>query len=440
MSANPVVLRLVGDYLIPGEGEGHLVAGGAVDIDATGRIVEVGAEQDLTSAPDAIERVGGLLMPGLVNGHAHGPMTLVRSVGDGLPLHQWLTEAMWPIEGQMTADDVTVAMELALCEMLLAGVTTSVEMYMHEAAVAAAAESIGARCQIMAGVLSVTVPDADALAARLADIGALRDRHSSPDSAITVGYGAHSVYDLGPDRLRQIAAHVEGTDAIVHIHLEETSAEREEVLAAHGRSATEVLADTGVLDAGHVVTAHGVWLSDSDMALLAANGAAVIHCPQSNLKLGSGVARVRAMLDAGITVGIGTDGAASNDDLNLWDELRLTPMLARGTAHDPTAMGAPEAFALATNAGAAAIGMPDVGALRAGAWADVVRIDLDQPALQPLVESELFAQVVWAANAHHVSDVWVGGRPVVKDGMLADAIDYPGISARVNAAAQRLRG
>ncbi len=429
-------LRLVGDYIVPGEGSGAVIAGGAIDIDTGGRIVAVGREADLEAPEGSVNRTGGLLMPGMVNAHAHGPMTLLRSAGDGMPLMHWLTEAVWPREGKMTADDATHGMCLAMCEQLLAGVTTSTEMYQFEHSIIAAAEITGARVQVMAGLISVVVPDSAALSARLLDIEETRRLNHDPNSRVTVGYGAHSVYDLGPERLARIRERTEVSDALVHVHLDETLAEREEVQASYGRSATEVLHESGLLE-GRLVAAHGVWLSDSDMQLLAEAGASVIHCPQSNLKLGSGIARLQALHQAGIVVGIGTDGAASNDDLNLWEDMRLAALLARGTNHDPSAMTAADAFSAATRDGARAAGITDIGELRVGAWADVVRLDLDHPAFASGIEADLFNNLVWAGGPQHVTDVWVEGRQVVTDRDIT-TLDRSELQANVRAAARRL--
>lgn len=429
-------MRLVGDYVIPGEGTGAVVPGGAVDIDPAGRITAVGAEAELGEPTGQVHRIGGLLMPGLVNAHAHGPMTLLRSAGDGMELMPWLTEAVWPREGKMTDDHATTGATLAMCEQLLAGVTTSTEMYLFENSVAAAAQITGARAQIMAGLISVVVPDDAALTARLDAIDDMRLHRHDPASRTTVGYGAHSVYDLGPDRLARIAERAAQNDIIVHVHLEETEAERHDVIAAHGRSATQLLADCGVLD-GRVVAAHGVWLSDDDIELLAGANASVIHCPQSNLKLGSGIARIAALRQAGVRVGIGTDGAASNDNLNMWEDMRLAALLARGTAHNSGAMNAAETFALATRSGAAAAGIDDVGELRPGAWADIVRLDLDHPAFASGIEADLFNNVVWAGGRHHVTDVWVEGHQVVAQGEIT-TVDRQQVQANARAAAQGL--
>lgn len=429
--------RLIADYVVPGEGDGTIIANGAIDIDtATGRIVAVGSIDELGEAADAVTMIGGALMPGLVNAHAHGPMTLVRSAGDGLPLMQWLAEGVWPREGRLTPDDVVVGMQLASCEMLLAGVTTSVEMYAFEDAVAQAIETTGARAQVMAGVLGAICPTPESFSARLDTVSTFCAKFSDPEALITGGFGPHSAYDLGPDRLTELAAAAASAEAMIHIHLEETSGEREQILAAHGRPATQILAEAGVLDQP-TVAAHGVWLDDHDLALLADASTTLVHCPMSNLKLGSGIANIAAWKAAGVGRAVGTDGVASNDNLNMWEDLRLAALLARGTSHDPAAVSAAAAFALATKEGAAAIGFDDLGELRAGAWADIIRVDLDQPSFAPGLDEDRFANIVFAGTAAAVTDVWVAGNQVVAQRQLT-AIDLDHIMDKAKNIGQRL--
>ena len=429
--------RFVADYVIPGEGKGMVIPNGAIDIDsATGRIIAVGAVGELDETTGEVHRLSGALMPGLVNAHAHGPMTLVRSAGDGMPLMQWLTEGVWPREGRLTPDDVVVGMQLASCEMLLSGVTTSVEMYMFEDQVAHAVETTGGRAQVMAGVLGAVSPTPEAFTARLDAVSAFCTKYSSPEARVTGGFGPHSVYDLGPERLTELAEAAASVDAMIHVHLEETQGERQQVIDAHGRSATQVLADAGVLSQP-TVAAHGVWLDVIDLGLLAQANASVVHCPMSNLKLGSGIADVASWAQAGVGQAIGTDGVASNDNLNMWEDLRFAALLARGTAHDPGAVTAAGALALATKDGAAAIGLPDVGELRPGAWADFIRIDLDQPSFAPGVEQDRFANIVWAGSPQAVTDVWVAGSHVVADRTLT-TIDLDQILAAAKEAGNRI--
>ena len=431
-SAEP--LRLVGDYVVPCEGSGVIIAGGAVDIGADGRIVAVGPEAELPGGPP-VRHLGGLLMPGMVNAHAHTPMTMVRSVGDGLPLDRWLTEAVWPLEAKMTPEDAHWGMALGSAEMLLAGVTTSCEMYLHEEAVVEATQLTGARLVMTPGVIAALAPGGK-VEPRIDEIDRFFHRHHDPDRRVHVGFAPHSVYDLTPSQCGEIAARAQAVGALFHIHLEETEAERQLVIETHGATATQVLADHGVME-GPVLAAHGVWLDDTDRRLLAEAGAAVAHCPQSNLKLGSGIAPVTEILAAGVTVGVGTDGPASNDDLDLWEELRLAPLLARGSTHDPQALDASRALDLATRSAARALALDDVGELRPGARADLIRLDLDVPAFSPCRPETMMSQLVFAGSARMVTDVWVAGAQVVANRELT-TVELGSVMDEVNRRARRL--
>jgi 5-methylthioadenosine/S-adenosylhomocysteine deaminase len=374
-------------------------------------------------------------MPGLVNTHAHTPMTLVRSVGDGLPLERWLKEAVWPLEARMTPDDARTGMALGSVEMLLAGVTTSCEMYLFEEAVVDAVQETGGRLVMTPGVIAALTPGGD-VEPRIEEISAFHTAYHDPANRISVGFAPHSIYDLTPQQCAEIAARAQAVDALLHIHLDETKAERDLVMADWGASGTVLLAEHGALD-GPVLAAHGVWLDETDRRLLAEAGAAVAHCPQSNLKLGSGIAAIPALLDDGVRVGIGTDGPASNDDLDLWEELRLTPLLARGSQLDPEAMTASQALDLATRQAAGALRLDDVGVLRAGYWADVIRLDLDVPAFSPCRQETLVTQLVFAGSSRWVTDVWVAGQHVVAGGAI-QTVDVDQLMADGQARADRL--
>jgi 5-methylthioadenosine/S-adenosylhomocysteine deaminase len=408
-------VRLVADAVVPVDPPGALWRDAAVDVGPDGRIAAVGPVADLPAAEGEVRRVGGLLLPGLVNAHCHTPMTLVRSAGDGLPLLRWLAEAVWPREGRMTPEDAWWGMVLGSVEMLRAGVTTSCEMYLFEEAVIDAVHRTGARLVMTPGILAALHADSFGVgSARLEAVTDLHRRCHDPAGRVTVGFGPHSAYDLQIGHVREIAEEARALDAVLHIHLEETEAERRQVIDATGRPATVLLAEHGVLD-GRVLAAHGVWVDEAERAILADCGVSVAHCPQSNLKLGSGIAPVAAYRAAGVRVALGTDGPASNDDLDLWEELKLAPMLARGVTHDPVALGAVDALAMATADGADALGL-DAGRLRPGAWADVVRVDLDQPAFTPGRDEDLIAHLVWAGSSRYVTDVWVAGEQVVAGG------------------------
>lgn len=255
---------------------------------------------------------------------------------------------------------------------------------------------------------------------------------------LSIGLGPHSTYALPDEGLVAVAKVATELDALVHIHVAETRSEDEGVRLRLGCSAPELLARLGVLEC-RVLAAHSVWLSDGDLDLFEAFDVAVAHCPQSNCKLGSGVASVSSMLERGLRVGLGTDGPASNDNLDLWEEMRLAPLLARATARDPGALGTSDALGLATRLGADALHV-EAGSLEAGRIADFIRLDLEDAAFVPAVSTEdVLAHLVWAASSRHVTDVWVGGRQVVRD-RSCTTLDEAHLRREVSARARRLAG
>ena len=393
-----------------------MIERGTVDVGDDGRIAWVGPAADAPATDAPVIDMGGLLMPGLVNTHAHTPMTLVRGAGDGLPLMAWLTEVMWPREGRLRPDDVWWGMTLGSVEMLRSGVTTTCEMYAFEHNVIDAGRSAGIRLAMCPGVLSVAhLDDRGGVTDRVGEIAAVHDEVNDPSGLVTIGFAPHSTYDLGVGACAEIAAAARERDALLHIHVAETADEGNALAADHdGASVPRLLADAGVL-AGRVLAAHSVWLDDADLDIYASSGVAVAHCPVSNMKLGSGVARVPEMLERGITVSLATDGPASNDDLDMWEEIKIASLLARVTALDPTVLSAQQVISMATRNGAEALGL-HTGVLEPGRWADMIRLDLDDVAFVPVTSpAELIAHVAWAGGSRHVTDVWVGGERVVAD-------------------------
>ena len=322
-------------------------------------------------------------------------------------------------------------------EMLLNGVTTSVEMYLHEDRIVEATHHAGLRVVADGAIFSGLVATDEGFDAdpRLDALDALAAQHLD-NELVTIGYGPHSLYDLPPEVIAQIAARAARTGAPVTIHLEETQAERQLVLDRYGMSATELLAETGML-ATRPICAHGVWLSASDQELVRSYSAPVAHCPSSNLKLGSGIAPTSSWSERGLDITLGTDGPASNDRIDLWDEMRLAALIARGSSHDPAAARPAEVFHWATRAGGKAIDRPDLGHFSPGARADIVRIDLDQPAFVPGLPEDLLTHLVFSGSSRHITDVWVGGKRAVKDGVL-ERVDLAEVRHRVRTAAERI--
>lgn len=428
-------MRLLAQAVVTVDDDQRVHRPGALDI-AAGSIEWVGPQSGAPPSPGEVLDVGGLLMPGLVNTHAHSPMVLFRSLGDGLPLERWLREVVWPREGRLTEDDVYWGMLAGCHELLRCGVTTTCEMYLHNHAIAAGALDAGIRCVVTPAIFDIAQAGPGGTWRHfLDDAVSLYAGFDGREARITVGLGPHSVYAIPTEALDAVARVATELGALVQVHVAETAAEQAQVAERHGCSAPVLLDRHGVLE-GRVLAAHSIWLSDDDLDLYVRRGVAVAHCPQSNGKLGSGVARVPEMLARGLRVGLGTDGPASNDNLDLWEELRLAPVLARATACDPAALPTPAALHLATRGGADVLGLA-TGSLEPGRAADLIRLDVSDGAFLPVGDDrELLSHIVWAA-ARRVTDVWVGGRRVVRGGRPL-TIDAAETHRQVSARAARL--
>ena len=413
--------RYLADYVLTCNADFSLLKNAALDV-ADGRISWVGERSEAPPHEGSTIQLGGLLMPGLVNSHAHTPMTLVRGAGDGLPLMDWLTKVMWPREGQMTSEDALWGMRLGAAEMLLSGVTSTCEMYLFEEALVEASQDVGIRLVMTPGIISALHGDSfGATDNRIAAIADFHAQHHDPDTLVTVGFGPHSAYDLPLELCSEVASAARDLDALLHIHVCETQNEGAALEAQHGgKSTIEILAQHGILD-GKILAAHSVWLNETDMEIYAQKGVRVAHCPVSNMKLASGTAAIQAMRAKGIDVGLGTDGPASNDDLDLWQEIKISPLLARVTELDASSMTPQDALTMATVEGSRAIGNDDSGTLQIGAKADFVRLELDNPTFVPVTnDDELIAHVAWSGSGRHVTDVWVQGTQVVANRRLTN--------------------
>jgi 5-methylthioadenosine/S-adenosylhomocysteine deaminase len=321
----------------------------------------------------------------------------------------------------LTDDDVFWGMTLAAAELLQRGVTTSCEMYFFEDAVAEAVLAAGSRAVLTPAVIPLIPPGDDGTsrdvwwAKRLDEVIDFHARRHGEGGRLEVGFGPHAAYTVPLPVLAEVAAAAQQLDAILQIHVAETEDEVASFAAANGRSVPEALADIGALD-GRVIAAHSIWLSGADLALYRRHDVAVAHCPRSNAKLASGVAPLTRMLGGGIRVGLGTDGPASNNGLDMWEEMRFAALVARLHDRDAAAMPAASALDLATRGGGAVLGRPDLGVLAPGSRADMVLVDLEDSVLGPLHhDAQLVEHVVWSGSSRLVTDVWVAGRPVVVD-------------------------
>jgi 5-methylthioadenosine/S-adenosylhomocysteine deaminase len=432
--------RFRAPIVLPADPSCSILRDAVVDVDHDGRITFCGPASSAPPRNGAlVTELPGILLPGLVNTHAHTPMTLLRGMGGDLPLLRWLHEIIWPVEAKLRPEDVRTGMLLGSVEMLRHGVTMSAEMYFQSEQIADAVLTAGARVMIGSAIMDLPgmnwrtmLSDID----RWIDADGLR---FGPGDRVELGYGPHSAYTLPVEALRLTAEAAAARGALVQIHVAEAALEDEKQRATHG-SVPRLLDEVGML-AGRTLAAHAVHLSDADIALFAARGTGVAHCPGSNAKLASGIARLAELRAASVAVGLGTDGPASNDDLDLWEEIRLSAMLSRLATKDAMALTAANAFLMATRGGADALGRDDIGSLEAGRWADLVHVDLDDPAFAAglgVPDEQLLSNLVWAAGSRRVRDVWVAGEQVVGDGESL-RVDRAKIQAAVAEIATRLR-
>ncbi len=368
-------------------------------------------------ASEVVALPGHLVIPGLVNAHTHASMALLRGVGDDMPLQRWLAERIWPLERALVSDVfVRDGARLAAVEMLRAGVTTCSDMYFYPDVAARALASVGMRAVV--GIIAIEFPTAYASDAEDYLRKGLRARDELRDEPL-IGFtlAPHAPYTVSDATLERIAVLAEELDLPVHMHLHETAQEIDESIAAHGMRPMERLDRMGLLSE-RLIAVHAVHLTEGEIHRLGRLGASVVHCPVSNLKLASGIANVPAMLAAGVNVAFGTDGAASNNRLDMLDEARIAALLAKSVAGEASALPASTALECATLGGARALGLDRlIGSIEPGKQADLVAVELDSPEVAPLFDP--VSHLLYASGREHVTDVWVAGRRVVHTRQLA---------------------
>lgn len=377
------------------------------------RILYVGSElqEPLETFDEAIDGKGKLYMPGLVNTHCHAAMSLLRGFGDDLALQVWLEQKMWPMEAKFTSKDVHAGTALSVLEMLKGGTTAFVDMYDHMDQVAMVVEEAGMRGCLTRGVIGLCPPDVQEQKLQDAKQFA-KDWHGKANGRITTMIAPHAPYTCPPDFIEKFVQASYDLDLPIHTHMSETRREVQQNIDDYGLRPAHHLEKLGVFDRPTLI-AHGVHLTDEELDILAAHQVHVSHNPGSNLKLASGVARVPDMISKGIRVSLGTDGAASNNNLDMFEEMRLAALIHKGVSGDPVAVPAMQALKMATMDGAKSIWLDDVGGLQAGMKADLIALDLDQPHLLP--KTNLISHVVYSASAHDVVDVMIDGRWVVRN-------------------------
>lgn len=434
-SLRPVDTLITHGLLVTFDPHETIVQGGALAI-SDGAIAGIGKTADLLSrfqARETIDASNHLVMPGLINTHTHGPMTLFRGLADGLPLEPWLARMRDAAGRIVRPETVKLAAELAYGEMILSGTTTALDMYFFPEMLAAAARRVGIR--LITGPVFVAHDVSDHIPAGERLARGREFMHAYDDDPLIVPcVMPHSPHGVPLAMLEQAQHLAEEFDARISIHVAETRAEVANVVGQQGCPPVEFLDRLGMLSP-RAILAHCIHLTHGEIALLARRGAVAAHCPVSNLKLGDGVAPIPQMLQAGVHVTLGTDGPASSNDLDLWKVLRVAAILHRGVHEEPTLTPARQILRMVTIEAASALGMEDrIGSLQVGKRADLVLIDLNRPHLVPC--HDVFSLLAYAVGREDVSTVLVDGRVVLRDRKLVTCDEVEMMAAVREIAAQ----
>ena len=369
---------------------------------SSGRIRRIGTS--LPVGDDELDATDCLVCPGLTNAHTHVSMSLLRGIADDKPLSAWLREDIWPVEAEFSEGDVRVGAQLGLLEMIKAGTTSMADMYFHVPGIVDAVEEAGVRAMLGHAAITVGKEEADARADLDTSLEIASRYDGAADGRIRTAFQPHSLTTVEREYFEENVPRAREAEVPIHFHANETRDEVEPIVGAHGKRPLEYADDLGLLGPDTFI-AHGVHVNDTELSILADTDTQVIHCPASNMKLASGIAPVQKMLDAGIQVGIGTDGAASNNDLDLFDEMRDAAMSGKIGADDAAAVPAAAVVRMAMETGASILGLSD-GRIEEGAMADLAIIDFSSPHLTPVHDhvSHLAYAVTGADVRHTVCD------------------------------------
>jgi 5-methylthioadenosine/S-adenosylhomocysteine deaminase len=408
---------LKADHLLTMEGDLSVITDGAVAVTAD-TISDVGTFQDISSkysSDNIIEGTNRVIFPGLINTHTHAAMVYFRGLADDLPLHDWLEKHIWPAEGKwMSAGFVEDAVSLACLEMLRAGVTTYTDQYFFQSAAARKVSKIGMRGVLGAGVIDFpftgyasSVEDYFTNAENL--INEFRD-----DELITPCIAPHATYTCSPENYQRSNEISEKYNVPIHTHVAETEFEISQIRERYGKTPIEHLDSIGLLTE-RFIAVHCVWLTDKDIEILAERKSGVSHCIESNLKLASGIAPVPKLLNAGVKVALGTDGAASNNNLSILSEMSMAAKIHKAASSDPTVINSRTALLMATRNGADILGLGDItGSIRPGKKADLVIANLDKPHLTPIYD--IYSHIVYSMHSSDIETVMVNGKIVIDNG------------------------
>ena len=432
-----VDLFVRGGTVVTMDARGTVIEDGAVAVDK-GRILEVGRRAELErryAGREVIEARGRVVMPGLVNGHTHVPMTLFRGLADDLDLNEWLTKYIFPAEAKnVTEEFVRAGTRLGLAEMIRGGTTTYCDMYYFEDAVADETARAGVRGVLGETVIDFPVADNKTHAEAMAYAEKFVARWKGHE-LIVPAVAPHAPYTVSEAHLKKIKEFSDRTGAPVVIHVAETRKEVEDVTRDHGARPVQYLARIGFLS-DRTVAAHVVHATEEEIGLLRRQGVGVVHNPQSNMKLASGVQPTPQMLKAGVALGLGTDGAASNNDLDMWEEMDTAAKLHKVSTGDPRVVSAREALEMATVGGARALHLErEIGSLERGKRADLIVVDVDAPHQTP--RYNVLSHLVYATKAADVRTVVINGRPVMRDRRLL-TLDEEAIKRQARAFRERI--
>jgi len=409
-------LIIEGDYIVSMGVDGTVYKDAAIAVD-NGLIIAIAAASEISSAYQSAKTLQGedrIVMPGLINGHSHAAMTLLRGVAEDLALLDWLNNYIFPAEVKFVdADFVRIGTELACWEMIRGGTTTFVDMYYYPDITARVVESCGMRALLSATVIDQRSPDAENAADSLARGLEFIDRWKGKNSRITPVFGPHSNYTLNADQLRTVRDAAIDAGVAINIHMSESPYEVQQSKANYGMTSIELFDSIDFFDAP-TIGAHVVWPTDAEISILAERKVGVIHNPTSNMKTAAGIAPVTKMLQAGVRIGLGTDGAASNNDLDMWEEMRLAALLQKVDQMDPEVMPANTVLTMATRGGAEAIGLGDtIGTLAVGKRADIIQVSFDDVHFVPTYD--VISHLVYVADEQDVISVVVDGKVLMKD-------------------------
>jgi len=438
-TGNSIDLIVAGDYVITMDAARTVIENGAVAVD-DGIIIAVGTQAEIENRYTAKQTLAAdqrIVTPGLVNGHGHAAMTLMRGLADDLGLMDWLNNYIFPSEVEFVdADFVRVGTELACWEMIRGGTTTFVDMYYYPDTIASVVDSCGMRAMISATVIDQRSPDAEGADDSITKGIGFIERWKNRNSRITPMFGPHANYTLNAEQLTATREAAMQLGVPISIHMSESPFELQYSKDTFGMTSIEMYESIGFFE-GPTIAAHVVWPTETEIPILARRQVGVIHNPTSNMKIASGIAPVAEMLAAGVRVGLGTDGAASNNDLDMWEEMRLAAFLQKVDRMDPEVLPADTVLSMATTGGATAIGLGDsIGSLEVGKRADLIQVAFDDVHHVPTYD--VVSHLVYVTDEQDVAAVVVDGKLLMLEGEML-TIDTERVAAEATAFAARIQ-